>query len=157
MSEHELVKLNLGSLDYFIRKNLDIKYLRDMAQMANKVWQVERLKAEKARSSKYHKKEKVAYVEVGEIKNLYDVDCEYILESEVNMIELKQRPPYICKLLKPSNGKNLVEPKNEKFVTKTYMFGVTKCDEIFDLLVFEGQMIILKGLKTLPLEQGKKN
>lgn len=36
------------------------------------------------------------------------------------------------------------------------MFDVTKCDEIFDLLVSYGQIVIPKGLKTLPLEQRKK-
>lgn len=68
------------------------------------------------------------------------------------MKELKSEPPYVCKLLKPSNGKNSIEPKNEKFVTKTYMFDVTKCDKIFDLLVFYGQNVIPKGFKTRPLE-----
>ena len=55
------------------------------------------------------------------------------------MVELKLEPPYVCKLLNLSNKKNLVEPiKNEKFVTKTYTFDITKCDEIFDLLVTDG-------------------
>lgn len=52
------------------------------------------------------------------------------------MHELKPGPPYECKLLKPSNKKNHVEPnKNDKFVAKTYTFDITKCDKIFDLLV----------------------
>lgn len=53
------------------------------------------------------------------------------------------------KILKSSNGKNLVEPnKNENFVAKTYTFDITKCDEIFDLLVIDGHIIVPKGLKT---------
>lgn len=59
-------------------------------------------------------------------------------------------------MLKPLNEKNHVETKSEKFVTKIYMFDITKCDEIFDLLVFGGQIVIPKGLKTPPLEQRKK-
>lgn len=47
-----------GGLDYFIKKKLDTQYLRDMAQLADRVRQVERLKVEKVRSSKYHEKEK---------------------------------------------------------------------------------------------------
>lgn len=57
----------------------------------------------------------------------------------------------------PSNGKNLVEPKkSDKFPKKTYTFDVTKCDENFDLLVKDGQMIVPPGTKMPPLEQRKK-
>jgi len=59
--EHELIEMAAGGLEYSIRKKLDTQYLRDMAQLADRVWQVERLKIEKARASKYGKKEKVAY------------------------------------------------------------------------------------------------
>lgn len=34
---HELVEMAAGGLDYSIRKKLDIQYLRDMAQLADKV------------------------------------------------------------------------------------------------------------------------
>lgn len=54
------------------------------------------------------------------------------------MKELKPRPPYVCKFLKSFDKKNSFEPKNDKFVAKAYTFGVTKCDEIFDLLVVDG-------------------
>jgi len=58
--------------------------------------------------------------------------------------------------LKPSNGNNPEEPKNDNFVSKTYTFDVTKCDEIFDPLVKEGVMIMPNGLKLPPLEQRGK-
>jgi hypothetical protein len=45
---HELVKMAAGGLDYSVRKKLDTQYLRDMTQLADRVRQVERLKAEKA-------------------------------------------------------------------------------------------------------------
>ncbi|CAJ2672441.1 unnamed protein product [Trifolium pratense] len=54
--EHELVEMIAGGLDYSIRKKLDTQYLRDMAQLEDRVRQVERLKAGKARTSKFHKK-----------------------------------------------------------------------------------------------------
>ncbi|XP_045831592.1 uncharacterized protein LOC123922985 [Trifolium pratense] len=114
--EHELVKMAAGGLDYSTRKKLDTQHLRDMAQLADRVRQVERLKAEKARSSKFQKREKIAYVET------IDDEDEY-----------------------PSNGKNPVEPKNDKFVAKTYSFDITKCDEIFDLLVADGKIVVPKG------------
>ena len=77
--EHVLIELDTGGLDYSIRKKL-----------ANRVWQVDRLKAdEKVGSSKYHKKEKVAYVEVDEIENSSVTDSKYVEESEVNVAELK--------------------------------------------------------------------
>jgi hypothetical protein len=55
-----------GGLDYSIQKKLDTQYLRDMAQLADRVRQVERLKAEKATTSKFSKKEKVAYVDTND-------------------------------------------------------------------------------------------
>ena len=61
VAEHKLVEMEVRGLDYSIRKKLDTQYLRDMAQLADRVWQVEHLKAEKARSNKFNKK-KVAYI-----------------------------------------------------------------------------------------------
>src|SRR3954471_15339371 len=73
--EHELVEMAAGGLDYSIRKKLDTRHLRDMAQLADRVRQLERLKSEKARASKYHKKEKIAYVTTNEFDS--DSDSEY--------------------------------------------------------------------------------
>ena len=56
-----------------------------MAQLEDRVWQVERLKAEKARSNKYNKKEKVDYVEVDEIHKTSEIEFQYVEESEVNL------------------------------------------------------------------------
>ena len=83
-----------------------------MAQLADRVRQVEGLKAEKARNSKYHKKEKVAYVETHDSDQEYDISYEDVEQGEIDLAELKPGPPYICKLLKHSNGKNPIEPKN---------------------------------------------
>lgn len=67
------------------------------------------------------------------------------------MVELNPEPPYACKVLKPSNGKNPIKAeKIDKYVAKTYTFDVSKCDEIFDLLVKDGQIIIPRGLKDPP-------
>lgn len=83
------------------------------------------MKSEKAKTNKYHKKEKVAYGEADDYPS--DIGDECVEESEVNMAKLKPGPPYVCKLLKLSNGKSLVEPsKNNKFVDKTYTFDITK-------------------------------
>jgi hypothetical protein len=46
--------------------------------------------------------------------------------------------------------------KNDKFPKKTYTFDVTKCDEIFYLLVKDVQMIVPPGAKVPPLERRKK-
>lgn len=119
-----------------------------MAQLADRVRQVERLKAEKARISKLCKN-KIAYVEIDNIWNSSNSKYDYVEENEVNVVKLKFEPPYTCKLLKPSNGKNLVEPKNDKFVARTYTFDVTKCDEIFEMLVLMDKLLFQKGLKSL--------
>lgn len=60
--EHEVVD------DYSIRKKLDTQYLRDMSQMADRVRQVERLKVEKAKTNKNNRKNRIAYVELGNDK-----------------------------------------------------------------------------------------
>lgn len=74
----------------------------------------------------------------------YDIGYEKVEENDINVVELKPRPPYVCKLLKPSDGKNSVEPKNDKCVAKTYTFDVTNCNKIFDHLIVDGQIIVLR-------------
>lgn len=146
--EHELVEMTTGSLDYSIRKKLDTQYLRDMVQLADRVRRIERLKAEKSKTGRYHKKENLSYIATE--GRSYDEE-DIISISEVNVAELKLGPPYACKVLKPSNGKNHVEPKTtDKYVAKTYTFDVSKCDEIFDLLLKDGQIIVPLGLKDPP-------
>ena len=115
------------------------------------------MKIKKARASKNNRKERISYVELdkgdqGSYEEPLDLD-----EGKIDLAELKQGPPYSCKILAPSNGKNLVEPdKGDRFPKRTYTFDVTKCDEIFDLLVKDGQMIVPFGAKIPPLEQRKK-
>ena len=134
-----------------------------MVQLAVRVRHIERLKVEKAKAGKYQakskarkyqKKGKVAYVIT---KDYSSDDSESVKETEVNMVELHPGPPYAYKPLRPSNGKNPVETKkNGKAVIKTYTFDITKCDEIFDLLVSNDHIIMPQGLKNPPLEQKKK-
>ncbi|XP_050876631.1 uncharacterized protein LOC127080346 [Lathyrus oleraceus] len=151
VSEHELVKMAAGGLDYSIRKKLDTQHLRDMAQLADRVRQVERLKFEKARANKNYKKERVAYVEFEDGESEISDDPYGLEEFEVDLAELKEAPPYACKLLTPSNGRNPIKTeKNDRFPKKTYTFDVTKCDEIFDLLVKDGQMIVPPNTKIPP-------
>ncbi|XP_050883426.1 uncharacterized protein LOC127086673 [Lathyrus oleraceus] len=153
--EYKLVKIDAGGLDYSIRKKLDTQYLRDTTQLVDRVHQFERLKDENSRTNKYHKKEKIAYIDTYEY--LLDLGGEYFEASKVNVAELNPGPLYVCKLLKASNGKNSIEPsKDNKFVTKTYTFDITKCDEIFNLLVTDGKIIVPSGLKTPSLEKRKK-
>ncbi|KAK2450068.1 hypothetical protein QL285_009207 [Trifolium repens] len=122
-----------------------------MSQLADRVRKLEKLKDEKARNNRFQKKKEVHLVEAN------DSDCEDNVEyvdydeSEINVAELKPGPPYTCKMLRPSNGRNPVEPKNDKYVAKTYTF-----DEIFDVLVNDGQIIVPKDLKMPPIDQRKK-
>lgn len=156
MPEHKLVEMVAGGLDYSIRNKLDTQYLRDMTQLADRVRQVEHLKAEKARANKNNKKNRIAYVELVDDEPETYGDLVDFDESEIDLAELKQGPPYSCKVLAPSNGKNPVElEENDRFPKKTYTFDVTKCDEIFDLLVKDGQMIVPPSAKIPPLEQRK--
>jgi len=100
--EHKLFAMAAGGLDYSIRKKLDTQYLRDMAQLADRVRQVERLKAENARTHKF-KREKVAYVDTNESNREFDIFYEDVEDGEINFVELKPGPPYTCKVLRPSD------------------------------------------------------
>lgn len=132
--KHELVEMVVGGLDYFVRKQLDTQYLRNIAQLAYTVIQVEHMKEEKAilektKTNRHPRKEKVAYVETNGNNQELHIVFEYVEENQINLAELQLEPPYVCKVLRPSNGKNPMKPnKNEKFITKTYTFDITKCD-----------------------------
>lgn len=108
--KHELVKISIGGLDYSIRKKLDTQYLRDIAQLADRVSQVERLKVEKAKMSK-GKRERITYVDMEDQYIVSEVKYSHVKEYEVDVAELKLGPPYVRKLLTPANGKNHTEPK----------------------------------------------
>ncbi|XP_050907571.1 uncharacterized protein LOC127120994 [Lathyrus oleraceus] len=100
--EHELVEMAAGGLNYSIRKKLDTQCLRDMAQLADRVRQVEHLKEEKARTNKG---KLVAYVDFrkddeGSCHEFPDFD-----DNEIDLAELTQGPSYACKVLALSNGK----------------------------------------------------
>lgn len=65
--EHDLVEMDAGGLDYSIKKKLYTKYLRDIAQLVNRVRQVKHLKEEKLglekdKINRHPWKEKVVYV-----------------------------------------------------------------------------------------------
>ncbi|KEH17474.1 hypothetical protein MTR_0013s0330 [Medicago truncatula] len=127
-----------------------------MAQLAVRVRQVERLKAEKARTNRFPRKEKVAYIDTGDNDPEFDWGFDTLKDNEINLAELKDGPPYTCKLLRPSNGKNPEEPKNDKYPPKTYTLDVSKCEEIFHLLVTDGIILVQKNMILPPLEQRKK-
>jgi len=154
--EHELVEMAAGGLDYSIRKKLDTQHLRDMAQLADRVQHVERLKAEKAITQKYHKREKISYIGSDEGNQEFDIAFGDVETKEVDIAELKPGPPYTCKLLRPSDGNNPVGPSNQSYVPKTYTFDVTKWDKIYDLLVADGQVVVSKDGKISPVEQRQK-
>lgn len=83
--EHELVEMDVGGLDYLIRKKLDAQYLRDMAQLADRVRQLEHLKEEKAKANKG---KRVAYLDFrnddeGSCHGLSDFD-----DNEIDLVEL---------------------------------------------------------------------
>ncbi|PNX67173.1 hypothetical protein L195_g055483 [Trifolium pratense] len=96
--EHELVEMAAGGIDYSIRKKLDTQYLRDMSQLADRVRQIERLKAEKFRNSKFQKKKEITFIDSYGNEIDYEVDDEYseFEDSDVNVAELKLGPPYTC-------------------------------------------------------------
>lgn len=89
MSEHELVEMVVSGLDYSIRKKLDTQYLRDMAQLPDRVRKVEHLKVEKARATKNNRRERVAYVDIDEDDQETNSDPLGFDEREIDFAELK--------------------------------------------------------------------
>ncbi|XP_050890232.1 uncharacterized protein LOC127095602 [Lathyrus oleraceus] len=158
---HELVEMAAGRIYYSIRKKLDIQYLRDMAQLSERVRQVERLKAEKAKVSK-GKKERIAYADMEDQDTCKWEEYSHVEESKVDMDELKQSPAYVCKLHTPANGKNLAEPKeNDKFPKKTCTIDVTNvmifliCWFQMDLVqnaLNEGRLKFAKGKALMKID-----
>jgi len=123
-----------------------------MTQLADRVRHVERPKA----GTHKFKREKVAYVDTNESDQEFNIAYEDVKDGEINFAELKPGTPYTCKVLRPSDGRNLVKTQNDRYTPKTYTFDVTKCDEIFDLLIADGQVAAPNGFKIPPLEQRKK-
>ena len=93
----------------------------------------------------------MAFINFDDTYPIYEANYTSPTEVEVDVAEMKPRPSYECKLLFPYKGKNPVE-NNPKFPAKTYTFDVTKCEEIFDLLVKDGQILVPPGAKLLPLK-----
>lgn len=67
---------------------MDTQYLRDIARLADRVQQVEWLKAEKVIVNR-NKKEIVAYVGVDDNDHGSDVKYNHVEEKEVDLSELK--------------------------------------------------------------------
>ena len=72
------------------------------------------------------------------------------------MAELKSRSTYECKSLLLAKGKSHAVETSSKIPVKTYAFDVSKCEEIFDLLVKDGQILVPPNAKLPPLEQRQK-
>ncbi|XP_057418292.1 uncharacterized protein LOC130712479 [Lotus japonicus] len=152
--EHELVMMPAGGLEYPTRKKIYTQHVRDMAQLADRVREVERLKTEKAQYNKLPKKGKVAYVEnepcSRKLRVTYESDDNE--GNEIHLAELEPGPPYVCKALKPYEGKASEEPpKTSTIATKTYTFDITKCDGIYDILVSDGLCICGKTFMSFHL------
>jgi len=64
---------------------MDTQYLRDMAQLADRVRQVKRLKAEKARTNRFPKKEKITYLDTGDSDPEFDWGSGTVKDSKINL------------------------------------------------------------------------
>ncbi|XP_050889997.1 uncharacterized protein LOC127095334 [Lathyrus oleraceus] len=83
--EHELVEMDVRGLDYSFRKKLDTQYLRDMAQLADRVLQVEHLKEEKAITNKG---KRVAYVYFRKDHEYSGLEVPDFDDTEIDLAEL---------------------------------------------------------------------
>ena len=74
-------------------------------------------------------------------------------EENVDVAELKSGPTYECKSLFLAKGKSPAVETSSRTPTKSYTFYVSKCEEIFDLLVKDGQILVPPNAKLPPFEQ----
>ncbi|XP_058732818.1 uncharacterized protein LOC131604393 [Vicia villosa] len=154
---HELVQMAAGGLNHSIRKKIDPTFVKSLSQLADRVRHLELLRLEKVRHTKAKaKKEKVAYVDYDDTDPIYEADYISTTEAEIDLDEMKPGPTYECKSLFPSKGKNVSVDNNSKFPAKTYTFDISKCEEIFDVLVKDGQILVPPNAKLPPLEQRHK-
>ena len=143
--EAEMVKIVINGLDYNIRKRLINQEFLDLAQVADKVRQIEKLKMEEERieREKFRKairKEKIAFIEMNKEEEHDQNDS-----IEAFVAELKSGPPYVCASLKPVKGKEKTFASNNKI----YSFNITKSEQIFNVLL-KGKQIVLPEGKKMP-------
>ena len=81
-----------SGLDYHIRKKLVNQHIVDLAQLGERVRQIEQLRSEKNQKNnkKFVRREKINCVE----QEQTDSEDEVIAEQEINLAELKEGPPY---------------------------------------------------------------
>ena len=80
-----------------------------------------------------------------------DFDSNEINLAEVRAVELQFGPLYVCASLKPVKGKEKGNSSN-----KSNSFGITKADQILDVLLKDKQIILPEG-KKMPLVEEIKN
>ena len=149
--EVELVKMAVKGLDYPVKKKVLDHHIVDMAQLADRVRQIEGLYAEKANNNKKSVKHpKIAYIGANESVEIETEESE----GEVHVAELKPGPPYTCKSLYPNMGKE-TSNRNETWSQKVYGFDISKADLIFDVLVKDKQLLLSDDHKLLTPDQLK--
>ena len=148
--EIELVKMAVKGLDYQVKKKILDHHIVDMAQLADRVRQIESLYAEKMVNRRVIRNQKIAYIDANEPVE-FDMDDE---EEEVHVAELKPGPPYTCRSLYPNFSKeNTI--KNDTWGQRTYGFDISKADLIFDILVKDKQISLSEDHQLMTLDQLK--
>ncbi|RYR34270.1 hypothetical protein Ahy_A10g049039 [Arachis hypogaea] len=132
------------------RKLLDV-HIPNLAHLAKRVQQVKVLQKEKEKIKSEKKlKKKVSYVEIESSSEEYDVEF-----LEVNLAELKKDPPYICSLLKKITSVDKTNDMKYKS-EKNYSFGLSKLDQIFDVLLRDKQLVLPEGKTLLSIKDLKE-
>ena len=79
-----------------------------------------------------------------------DVQEELVVGADIMITKLVHGKPYTCPALTPSKGKEVAKLDKE-----AYLFNISKVGQIFDCLVKDKQIKLLKGHKTPLLEELK--
>ena len=137
-------KIVVNELNYSIRKKFGKLTIPWHDLTAKRLRQIEQLRVEKEIIRKGIWKEQVAYLDNIELE-------EEDGDQEALVFELQSGPPYVCLSLRPAKGKEKTSSN-----AKSYSFNITKAEQIFDILLKDKQLKLLKGHKIPPIKEIKK-
>ncbi|XP_051117851.1 uncharacterized protein LOC127242376 [Andrographis paniculata] len=129
INEKDMTNLVVQNMHGRLRDALTAHDVEDLASLASKAGRLESLFRERDQNFRRNKGQHMASMETEAYDFYYD-------QTEEMAAEIILRKPYVCSKLKPAPG---TEAKGQP------TFDSSKADEIFDILLTDGQIRIPKG------------
>ncbi|XP_051127700.1 uncharacterized protein LOC127249109 [Andrographis paniculata] len=142
IEESEMTNLVVRNMHSRLREALTAHDVQDLASLASKVGRLEYLFREKDHNFRRNRVQQMASVDT----EIYSLDEEQGNIIEEMAAEIVSGKPYVCSKLKPLSGTEEREQPT---------FDVSKADEIFDILLADGQIRIPEGQRLATKEEIK--